>query len=416
MSTPELLLIFTASAMGSLHCAAMCGGFTLSLTRPGRLGSSLARMGAYHIGKLFTYVFIGAIAGLAGTALLGNPSLRAVQAVFSALAGVAVVIVGFQALGLVPGLSVVQRVASRLWLGPFLGPFFKAFRERRTVDAAFLLGVFNGFLPCGLVYAAALAAATTGSIGAAMLVMLALGLGTVPMLVAVGLGGTVLAGWQKLRPTLTRSSGVLLLALGVITGLRGTPLLTSFAATPGGDGHAHHTHGNDSGSTYLGLDLEPAPAPHFELTDQDGRPVSLHDFHGRVVVLDFMYTTCATTCPLLTATFRAVQDGLGSDFGKDVALVSITVDPVTDTPEVLRAFGQEKGADFSGWTFLTGDPASVQAVASGYAVYVERTADGLSHTETIVMIDRHGQLRSVFGLRTDPQTVLARARQLANEH
>ena len=85
MTASELLLIFTASLMGSVHCAAMCGGFTLSLARPGQAGSSLARMTVYHAGKLFTYVFIGLAAGLAGAAMLDNPAIRVAQIAFSAL-------------------------------------------------------------------------------------------------------------------------------------------------------------------------------------------------------------------------------------------------------------------------------------------------------------------------------------------
>jgi cytochrome oxidase Cu insertion factor (SCO1/SenC/PrrC family) len=416
MTIAEYLLIFTASATGSVHCAAMCGGFTLSLVRPGRPAASLARMAVYHAGKLFTYVFIGAAAGLAGAALLNNPAIRVAQVAFSVAAGALIVVVGLQTLGLVPGQNLVNRLAARLWLGPFLGPFFKTFREQAAgqgqaspLRGAFLLGVFNGFLPCGLVYSFALAAAATGSPGAAMLTMLAFGLGTAPMLVAVGWGGAAMAAWQPLRPTLVRAAGVLIVALGAITVLRGTPLITTFAAA---SGHAGHGGG---AATSMTTDLEPAPAPHFSLTNQDGKTVSLHNYHGRVVVLDFIYTSCTTTCPLLTATFKAVQDGLGADFGKRTALVSITVDPATDTPETLKAFGEKWGADFDGWAFLTGSPDEIQSVTSAYAVYVERTSDGVAHTETILLIDRHGQLRSVFGLRTDPETIVQKVRELTRE-
>ncbi|HLE28983.1 MAG TPA: sulfite exporter TauE/SafE family protein [Anaerolineales bacterium] len=425
MTASELLLIFTASLMGSVHCAAMCGGFTLSLARPGQAGSSLARMTVYHAGKLFTYVFIGLAAGLAGAAMLDNPAIRVAQIAFSALAGVLIVVVGLQTLGLVPGQSLVGRLSSGLWLGPFLGPFFQAFRAQAAgaqlgrgraspLQGAFFLGLFNGFLPCGLVYAFALAAAGTGSPLAAMLTMLAFGLGTVPMLVAIGLGGTALAMWRasRLRPTLLRAAGVLVIALGVLTVLRGTPLLPTFAANAEHGGHAH---GAVSVSSATNIELEPTPAPHFTLTNQAGQRVSLHNYHGKVILMDFIYTSCTTTCPLLTAAFRAVQEGLGPDFGKNVALVSISVDPETDTPPVLKAFGEKWGADFSGWDFLTGDPDEVRSVTSAYAVYVEKTQDGVAHTETFLLIDRRGQLRAAFGLRTDPQTLTDRVRQLVRE-
>jgi cytochrome oxidase Cu insertion factor (SCO1/SenC/PrrC family) len=386
----------------------MCGGFTLSLVRPGRARASAGRLAVYHAGKLFTYVFIGAVAGTAGAALMDNPALRSAQMIFSVLAGVAIVVVGLQTLGLLPGQNIVNGIASRLWLGPFLGPFFKTFRERGTLDGAFLLGIFNGFLPCGLVYAFALSAAGAGSFVSAMLTMLSFGLGTVPMLVAVGIGGAVIG--TKWRAGLSRASGVLVIALGTITVLRGTPLMATWAASPAG---AHGDHATiDSGLSESGFDLEPAPAPPFTLIDQDGQTVSLGNYHGKVVVMDFIYTSCATTCPLLTATFRAVQDGLGPDFGTKAALISITVDPQTDTPAVLKAYGEKWNADFTGWAFLTGDPVQIDSVAANYAVYVERAQGGVAHSEMILLVDQHGQLRSVFGVRADPQTVIDKVRQL----
>ena len=413
MTYPELLLIFSASALASVHCAAMCGGFTLSLVRPGRAGASAGRIAVYHAGKLFTYVFIGAVAGTAGAALMDNPALRSAQTIVSVLAGVAIVVVGLQTLGLLPGQNIVNGIASRLWLGPFLGPFFKTFRQRESLDSAFFLGLFNGFLPCGLVYTFALSAAGTGSLGSALLTMLAFGLGTAPMLVAVAWGGATLGAQRRLRPWLTRASGGLVILLGTLTALRGLPLIPAFAA--------HNTHvivdytgdtqAPDAGAE-TPVDLDPIPAPPFTLVNQDVQPVSLQDYTGRVVVMDFIYTSCTTTCPLLTATFKALQDGLGDALGKDVVLMSITVDPANDRPDVLKAFGEKWGADFDGWVFLTGDPVAIDSVAAQYAVYVERTGSGIAHTETILMIDGHGQIRSAFGLRADPDAILDKIYQL----
>jgi len=79
-----------------------------------------------------------------------------------------------------------------------------------------------------------------------------------------------------------------------------------------------------------------APAPEFSLTSQDGRQVTLADFRGRVVAVTFIYTSCTTTCPVLTPTMSFVQDQLGPKFGTKIAFVSITVDPERDTPEVLK--------------------------------------------------------------------------------
>src|SRR6266849_5243150 len=79
-----------------------------------------------------------------------------------------------------------------------------------------------------------------------------------------------------------------------------------------------------------------APAPPFTLTSQDGMPVSLADFHGKVIAVTFIYTLCTDTCPVLTPMMSFVQDRLGPDFGRKIAFVSITVDPERDTPAVLK--------------------------------------------------------------------------------
>src|SRR5438270_12697454 len=83
---------------------------------------------------------------------------------------------------------------------------------------------------------------------------------------------------------------------------------------------------------------EIAPAPDFALTSQDGAPVKLADFRGKVVAVTFIFTRCTATCPVLTPMMSFVQDRLGSDFAQKIAFVSITVDPEHDTPEVLTDY------------------------------------------------------------------------------
>jgi protein SCO1 len=74
-----------------------------------------------------------------------------------------------------------------------------------------------------------------------------------------------------------------------------------------------------------------APAPEFSLTSQDGTQVNLGDLRGKVVAVTFIYTTCTSTCPVLTPTLSFVQDRLGRDFGERIVFVSITIDPERDT-------------------------------------------------------------------------------------
>src|SRR5207247_6172175 len=92
------------------------------------------------------------------------------------------------------------------------------------------------------------------------------------------------------------------------------------------------------------------PLPVFSLTDQAGKSVTLHDLAGRVWVADFIFTSCGGTCPLMTAKMRKLQDVLPPE----IRLVSITVDPASDTPEILAAYAGEHGAVGDRLLFLHG--------------------------------------------------------------
>jgi protein SCO1/2 len=400
--------------MGSFHCAAMCGGFSVGLMRSP--AHAKERLALYHLGKISTYIFLGAVAGLLGAALLANGALRWAQFVFSSLAGVLIAVVGLQTLGLLPGQSIVNSLASRLWLGPFLSPFFKTFRTNFSRESAFFLGLFNGFLPCGLVYTFALTAAATASLPSAVFVMLAFGLGTVPILLAVAWGANWLQLQSQLRPWLARSSGILIVILGFITVWRGLPALPVAAASTNAlsPSALHAGHGNAQPSI-VSVALPPVPAPDFNLRDQANQNFSLSAQRGKVVMLDFIYTTCTSTCPLLSATFRDVQNSLGAELGTKVTLLSITIDPATDTPPVLQAYGERWNANFAGWKFLTGDEADIRTVTNDYAIYFEQTATGFAHTESIMLIDARGQLRTAFGLQADPRQIVEKIKSLLRE-
>jgi protein SCO1 len=144
-------------------------------------------------------------------------------------------------------------------------------------------------------------------------------------------------------------------------------------------------------------------APDFTLTSQDGGPVSLHDFRGKVVAIAFIYTYCTDVCPMLTAHMASVQEKLGSAFGPKIAFVSITVDPERDTPEVLKEYAENFNADLKGWSFLTGDPAAIHEVGRKYGVIAKKTADGdVDHTLLTSLIDPKGMLRVQYlGVRFD---------------
>ncbi len=159
------------------------------------------------------------------------------------------------------------------------------------------------------------------------------------------------------------------------------------------------------------------PAPVFSLTAQDGRRLSLNELRGKVVVVTFIYASCADACPLLTAKMAALQDDLGVDFGPKVFFVSITVDPERDTPEVLTRYAQAHSANLSGWAFLTGTADEIRAVARQYGIYYKKQAAGdVDHTFLTSLVDQRGTLRVQYlGVRFDPDELRRDLQSLLRE-
>ena len=135
------------------------------------------------------------------------------------------------------------------------------------------------------------------------------------------------------------------------------------------------------------------PLPPFSLTAQDGAVVSRDTFAGHVVVADFFFTTCPDVCPLLSAHMAEVATRYAT--ADDVRLVSITVDPATDTPGVLATYGARYGAVPDRWYFLTGPVDTVKAVVvEGFKqAMVPSAAGGVLHGERFVLVDKRGHLR-----------------------
>lgn len=161
-----------------------------------------------------------------------------------------------------------------------------------------------------------------------------------------------------------------------------------------------------------------APAPEFSLTSQDGAPVRLADFRGKVVAVTFIFTFCTATCPVLTPMMSFVQDRLGADFGAKIAFVSITVDPERDTPEVLKEYAKAFGANLTGWSFLTGNPEAIREVTRRYGVYAAKAENGdVDHTFLTSIVDSRGILRVQYlGVRFDPEEFRRDLVSLMKEH
>jgi cytochrome oxidase Cu insertion factor (SCO1/SenC/PrrC family) len=116
--------------------------------------------------------------------------------------------------------------------------------------------------------------------------------------------------------------------------------------------------------------------PDVELVDQDGKPVRLRALLSgdKAVIADFVFTTCTTVCPMLSAIMVRMQDRLGDRLGRDVTMLSVTVDPARDTPAKLKAYAKKWKAR-PGWVWLTGPKDVVDQVLKGMGAYTPNFQD-----------------------------------------
>jgi len=123
--------------------------------------------------------------------------------------------------------------------------------------------------------------------------------------------------------------------------------------------------------------------PDVEVLDQDGNRLHFYSdlIKGKTVAINFIFTTCTTICPPLAATFARVQKEMGDRVGRDVHFISISVDPVTDTPERLKAWGAKFKAG-AGWTFVTGDKQEIDKLLNALGASVARRED---HSPTVIV-------------------------------
>ena len=156
------------------------------------------------------------------------------------------------------------------------------------------------------------------------------------------------------------------------------------------DAHRHHQDAASSEAGTVKVFLSDGP-----LLDQAGRLVRLpKDVIGeRIAVVNFVYTACTTVCPISSASLAQLQERLGAVVGSEVVLVSITVDPVRDTPQRLRDYAGRFGAR-EGWVWLTGAKRDVDAVLKGFGAYTSNFED---HPTMVLVGDARGGWTRFFG-------------------
>ena len=208
----QLWTAFLVGLVGSLHCAGMCGPLTLAIPGSGnsRFSFVVGRC-AYNSGRLLTYCLLGALFGALGRSF----AVIGLQRWVSLAIGVLLLAGVLLSFGHVASVKAAQMV------GILKTEFGKLLRHR-TVSGTFLLGVLNGLLPCGLVYAACAGAAASSGVISGTAYMLAFGAGTVPMMVAIGIAGKKIQ--FALRFKLQHLVPVTLLVMSALLILRGLAL------------------------------------------------------------------------------------------------------------------------------------------------------------------------------------------------
>jgi protein SCO1/2 len=156
----------------------------------------------------------------------------------------------------------------------------------------------------------------------------------------------------------------------------------------------------------------PVVLPNAELQDQNGAPVRFaSDVAGnRIMALNFIYTDCQTACPVVSGIFAKLQSRLGDKLARDVRMVSLSINPATDTPERLKAYAERFHAAPE-WLWLTGEKAQVDALLKSLGVY---STDVANHAPVILVGDPvRGEWTRFNGL-SSPDTIAARIDELLN--
>jgi protein SCO1/2 len=155
--------------------------------------------------------------------------------------------------------------------------------------------------------------------------------------------------------------------------------------------------------------------PTFELVNQEGKTINSNEFIGKTLIVNFIFTSCPATCPLLTQQMQKMQEETKA-IADDIIFLTISVDPETDKPNVLLAYGKKYKANFKNWVFLTGPINQIEkAVVGGFKLAMDQGEEKhvnesdpsslmeLTHSEQFVLVDKQGQIRAYRTVHTDPQ-------------
>ncbi|GIZ14353.1 SCO family protein [Capnocytophaga catalasegens] len=149
------------------------------------------------------------------------------------------------------------------------------------------------------------------------------------------------------------------------------------------------TYLSDTGLVVIGK------APSFSFTDQNGKIITNQTYEGKIYVVDFFFTTCPTICPIMTTNMARVQDAFPDN---SIGIASFSINPTTDTPEVLLQYAKKFGVTNPHWHLLTGDEKKIFKLSNeGFNIYAAKIDDeqeGFEHSGLFALIDQKGNIVS----------------------
>ncbi|TDX84121.1 protein SCO1/2 [Epilithonimonas xixisoli] len=142
--------------------------------------------------------------------------------------------------------------------------------------------------------------------------------------------------------------------------------------------------------------------PDFELTNQNNQKISNKDMLGKVYLVEFFFSKCPTICPVMNSNMKHIEENIND---KNFGIISISIDPTNDTPEVLKNHAKKLGTKSENWHFLSGDRDYIGKLAEQFDIFVgdkEDEAESLNHSGMIALVDQEGNLRSRFDENNSP--------------
>lgn len=248
----SLFPVFVVGLLGSVHCAGMCGGIVGALSlAPPRAGAAVIALRpagprpamapaalhavSYNAGRIGSYMAAGALAGGLARGASTLSALPALQALACWLANLMLVALGLHLMGAWTGIAHIERAGQGVWRR--VRPLLARVGPPDTPGRMLAAGALWGWLPCAMVYSMLVTAMLSGSAGSGALVMLAFGLGTLPMMLALGLLGARLRGWLRLAPVRAACGATVLAfgAAGLVRAAGGLPAswLQALCVAPG---------------------------------------------------------------------------------------------------------------------------------------------------------------------------------------